>query len=242
MYEILILLAAQHFISLFMQTFFLHRYAAHQMFTMSKFWEKVFFVCTWLFQGSSYLSAATYGKMHRMHHAFADTEKDVHSPKHDKSIWKMTVKTKNVYTSIHEGEMVLEEKFLNNLPQWSWFDKFAHKWPSRLGWAIAYTLFYVQFATEWWMYLLLPLHLVMGPLHGVIINWFAHKIGYRNHDVYDTSVNMFPIEILMMGEGLHNNHHAQGQNPNFAQKWWEFDPSYAVIYVFNLLGIIKLKK
>ena len=87
-----------------------------------------------------------------------------------------------------------------------------------------------------------PLHLVMGPLHGVIINWFAHKVGYTNHKLYDTSTNMFPIEILMLGEGLHNNHHAQGQNPNFAQKWWEFDPTYLVIQIFNLLGIVKLKK
>lgn len=244
MYAILIFLAAHHFLSLFSQTFFLHRYAAHQVFTMSKFWEKVFFVCNWLFQGSSYLSPATYGKMHRLHHAYADTEKDVHSPKHDKTIWNMMVKTKDNYTGIHEGEIILEDKFLGNLPEWGWFDKFAHKWPSRLGWGILYTAFYVRFVPEgqYWLYLLLPLHTIMGPLHGIIINWFAHKVGYRNHKLYDTSTNMFPIDILMLGEGLHNNHHAQGQNPNFAQKWFEFDPSYAVIKIFSILGIVKLKK
>ena len=55
---------------LFFQSFFLHRYAAHQVFTMSKTMERITFVLTWVFQGSSYLSAYGYGIMHRMHHAY----------------------------------------------------------------------------------------------------------------------------------------------------------------------------
>jgi stearoyl-CoA desaturase (delta-9 desaturase) len=43
-------------LSVFMQTFFLHRYAAHRMFSMSPRAEKVFHFLTWLFQGSSYLN------------------------------------------------------------------------------------------------------------------------------------------------------------------------------------------
>ena len=85
---------------LFFQTFFLHRYSAHQAFTMSKFTEKVFFVLTWIFQGSNYLSAYGYGIMHRMHHAYADTEDDPHSPKYDESIIKMMWKTKTIYSAI----------------------------------------------------------------------------------------------------------------------------------------------
>ena len=51
---------------LFFQSFFLHRYAAHQLFTMSKTMERITFVLTWVFQGSSYLSAYGYGIMHRI--------------------------------------------------------------------------------------------------------------------------------------------------------------------------------
>jgi len=71
---ILLFFVAQWYLSLFFQTFFLHRYAAHKAFTMNRFTEKVFFVLTWLFQGPNYLSPFGYGTMHRMHHAFADTE------------------------------------------------------------------------------------------------------------------------------------------------------------------------
>ena len=53
---ILIFFVAHWYLSLFFQTFFLHRYAAHKAFTMSKRTEKVFYVLTWIFQGSNYLS------------------------------------------------------------------------------------------------------------------------------------------------------------------------------------------
>ena len=78
---VIILVVVLWYSGLFFQTFFLHRYAAHQVFTMSKFTEKVCFFLTWVFQGSNYLSAYGYGVMHRLHHAYADTEKDPHSPK-----------------------------------------------------------------------------------------------------------------------------------------------------------------
>ncbi|HTJ83038.1 MAG TPA: acyl-CoA desaturase, partial [Polyangiaceae bacterium] len=67
-------------LSVFMQTFFLHRYSAHRMFTMSPRAEKVFHFLTFLFQGSSYLNPRGYAILHREHHAFSDTDKDPHSP------------------------------------------------------------------------------------------------------------------------------------------------------------------
>ena len=88
---------------LFFQTFFLHRYAAHQTFTMSKSMEKITYVLTWIFQGTSYLSAYGYGIMHRLHHAYADTEKDPHSPKYDRSLVAMMWKTKRIYQDINNG-------------------------------------------------------------------------------------------------------------------------------------------
>ncbi len=81
---ILIFFACHWYFSLFFQTFFHHRYSAHQMFTMSKTMEKVFIFLSWLTQGSSYLSPYSYGILHRLHHAYADTEQDPHSPKYDK--------------------------------------------------------------------------------------------------------------------------------------------------------------
>ncbi|HTF82706.1 MAG TPA: hypothetical protein VL947_13315, partial [Cytophagales bacterium] len=66
--------------------------------------------------------------------------------------------------------------------------------------------------------------------------------GYVTFKVSDTSKNMMPVDLFMMGEGFHNNHHTHGNRANFAYKWYEIDPTYQAIKVFNLLGIIKLPK
>src|SRR5690554_3168611 len=239
---ILIFFIAHWYLSLFAQTFFLHRYASHQMFTMSKGWEKVFYIMTYIFQGSSFLSPRAYGIMHRLHHAYADTEKDPHSPQFTANMMDMMWKTKKIYSNIRENKANIEEKFLKNVPSWESLERFGSTWFSRIAWGTFYALFYIQFATEWWMYLLLPIHFFMGPIHGAIINWFAHKFGYVNFKVDDTARNLLPFDFLMMGESYHNNHHKFGGRANFGVKWHEFDPTYPIILLFNALGIIKLKK
>ena len=228
---------------LFFQTFFLHRYSAHQMFTMSKFTEKVFFVLTWIFQGSNYLSAYGYGIMHRMHHAYADTPEDPHSPKYDESIIKMMWKTKTIYSAITSKKMIVDSRFTQNVPEWPVFDKFARSWVSRLGWGAAYFFFFTQFVTAPWQYALLPVAWMMAPIHGVVINWFAHKYGYTNFKVGDTSKNLLPFDFLMMGESYHNNHHKHGSRANFGGfRWHELDPTYMVIILLDKLNVIQLKK
>lgn len=210
---------------------------------MSKTTEKVFFVLTWLFQGSNYLSAYGYGIMHRMHHAFADTPQDPHSPKYDESLFKMMWKTKTIYSSITNKTMKVDERFTRNVPEWTAFDKFARSWVSRLLWGAVYVAVYWTFATEWWLWLLLPMQFLLSPIHGAIINWFAHKYGYTNFKVGDTSKNFLPFDFLMMGESYHNNHHKHGDRANFGGfRWHEIDPTYLVIRVLDKLGVISLTK
>lgn len=240
---ILVFFIASWYLSLFFQTFFLHRYAAHHSFTMSKFTEKVVYVLTWIFQGSNYLSPYGYGVMHRMHHAYADTENDPHSPKYDETIWNMMWKTKTIYSDIANKKLIPEKRFTEGVPQWEAFDKFARSWPSRLFWAGVYITIYATYANVWWLWLLLPIQFLMSPIHGAIINWFAHKYGYRNFEVGDTSRNFLPVDFLMMGESYHNNHHKHGSRPNFGGiRWHEIDPTYMVMRVLDKVGIIQLKR
>ena len=241
MKEVLIFFVAHWYLSLFFQTFFLHRYASHKAFTMSKFTEKVFYVLTWIFQGSNYLSPFGYGTMHRMHHAYADTENDPHSPTYDETIWNMMWKTKTIYSDIANGKMKVESRFTDGVPRWDAFDKIARSWPSRVFWGSLYILFYWKFATVWYLWLLLPLQFLMSPIHGAIINWFAHKYGYINFKVGDTSKNFLPVDFLMMGESYHNNHHKHGSRANFGGiRWHEIDPTYYIIKGLNAMGVIQL--
>ena len=82
---------------------------------------------------------------------------------------------------------------------------------------------------------------LMSPIRGAIINWFAHKYGYRNFEVGDTSRNFLPVDFLMMGESYHNNHHKNGSRANFGGiRWHEIDPTYQVIRLLDKLKVIKL--
>ena len=232
---------AQWYLSLFFQTFFLHRYAAHKAFTMSRTTEKVFFVLTWIFQGSNYLSAYGYGVMHRMHHAYADTPQDPHSPKYDDNLFKMMWKTKITYGAITNKEVEVDARFTEGVPAWPMFDKFARSWVSRLAWGTSYVWVYWTFADAWWLWLLLPAQFLLSPIHGAIINWCAHIYGYTNFKVGDTSKNFLPFDFLMMGESYHNNHHKYGSRANFGGvRWHEIDPTYQVIKVLDKLGVISI--
>jgi stearoyl-CoA desaturase (delta-9 desaturase) len=239
---VLAVLGAHWYLSLFTQSFFNHRYAAHRMFTMKKGWEKFFYVLSFIFQGSSYLSPRAYGIMHRMHHAYADTELDPHSPKYDHNLFSMMWRTRIQYNQIFENVMKVEPKFLKDLPDWASFDRFASSGYIRLLWIGIYIAIYIMLDAPWWLFPLILIHAIMGPFHGVIINWFAHSIGYINFKMKDTSRNLFPVDLLMWGEGLHNNHHKYGGRANFAVKKFEFDPLYPVIKILDWVKVIKIRK
>jgi stearoyl-CoA desaturase (delta-9 desaturase) len=178
-----------------------------------------------------------------MHHAYADTPDDPHSPKYDQNLFKMMWKTKMTYSSITNKEVEVEERFTEGVPQWHSFDTFARSWYSRLFWGASYFFVYWTFVDVWWLWLLLPLQWMLSPVHGAIINWFAHVYGYRNFEVGDTSKNFLPVDFLMMGESYHNNHHKYGSRANFGGvRWHEIDPTYQIIKVLNKLGVITLAK
>ena len=150
--------------------------------------------------------------------------------------------TRKKYADIYNRKTVVEEKFTKNLPDWPAFDRFAHPWFTRLLWVAAYTAFYFYFATAPWQFIFLPLSIIIGPLHGGIINWFAHKYGHTNFAMNNTSKNLFYIDVLMLGEAYHNNHHKFPSSINFGVKRNEIDPIYFIILLFNKLGIIRLNK
>jgi stearoyl-CoA desaturase (delta-9 desaturase) len=212
------------------------------MFRMNPFWEKFFYLVLLVSQGSSFLNPRAYAILHRMHHAYSDTAKDPHSPHFFKDVFGMMIATKNMYLAYLLHKIEPEPAFRGNYPEWPLIDRIGDSWFWRLACAAFYIWFYFTFATQWWMFLLLPIHFLMGPLHGAIVNWCGHKYGYSNHDNEDHSKNSLPWDFLLMGELFQNNHHKKPNSPNFASKWWEFDPTYPVMKVLHWMRIIRIRK
>lgn len=227
-------------LSVFFQTFFLHRYGAHRQFSMSKRWERFFHLCTYLSQGSSFLSPRGYAILHRMHHAYSDTPRDPHSPRNYRHLMAMMWDTKHRYDDFAYRRVDPEPRFEGGYPEWPMIDRLSQSWPARLAWVAAYTLFYVKFASSPWLFLLLPLHFVMGPIHGAIVNWCGHKYGYKNFKSDDDSKNTLVFDFVTLGELFQNNHHEFAMSPNFAVRRFELDPAYQVMRLLALLRIIDL--
>lgn len=225
--------------SVFFQTFFHHRYGAHRMYSMHKRWERFFYLCAYAAQGPSFLVPRAYGILHRMHHAFSDTPKDPHSPMNHSSVWTMMLATKRRYDDFAYDRVQPEARFDGGLPSWPGLDRLSQSWVMRIAWGTAYTLFYLKFATQPWMFALLPFHYVMGPVHGAIVNWCGHRYGYQNFDNGDHSRNTLVFDFLTAGELFQNNHHKFATRPNFAARWFEVDPGYALIRVLSSLGIVQ---
>ena len=232
---------AHYFLSIFCQTFFLHRYGAHHMFKMNKFWERFFHLLTYVAQGSSYLNPRAYALLHRQHHAYSDTPRDPHTPSLYGNVFTMMWATKKRYEAICERTAEVDSSMTKeHFPEWPLLDKIGLNRMSNIAWVVFYVIFYAVFATSAWQWLLLPVQILMGPVHGAIVNWCGHKYGYRNFKVSDESRNTLIFDFVTFGELFQNNHHRFGTDPNFAQRWFEIDPTYIMIRCLSALRIVEL--
>ncbi|RKG75018.1 acyl-CoA desaturase [Corallococcus terminator] len=227
-------------LSVLFQSLFQHRYAAHRMYTMGPRTERALHLSTALVQGSSFLDPRAYAIMHREHHAFADTERDPHSPAHHKNPLRMMLQTARRYAGLLTGSIKSEPRFLGGYPEWPAVDRLFNQWTTRVAFGALYTLFYKRFATRRWHWALLPMHFVMGPVHGAIVNWCGHRYGYRNFASRDESRNTLPMDVLCMGELFQNNHHARPASPDFAAKRFELDPTWQVMRLLARLKLIRI--
>lgn len=71
-----------------------------------------------------------------------------------------------------------------------------------------------------------------------LINSATHQFGYRNHPTNEDSTNHPLIAMFSFGEGWHNNHHGDPRTANFWHRWFEFDLTYAAIWIMVRLGLV----
>jgi fatty-acid desaturase len=74
-----------------------------------------------------------------------------------------------------------------------------------------------------------------------MINVLCHipAHGYKSYATKDDSVNVWWVSVLALGEGWHNNHHANPCSAKSGMKRHEIDPSWLVILTMKKLGLVK---
>lgn len=211
-------------------TFYLHRCLAHRAFETTPAIKFFFFLATSVGQQGDPLNWVGH---HRWHHAKSDKPDDIHSPR---------------------------EGFLWSHVGWILRDPGADQDPLRRGArdvsaAQPYLQHFTGRATFFLPHMLVAallagtlgvggmlwcLYVPMVAIYHVTwsVNSLCHMFGYRRTETPDGSRNFWPIGLLALGEGWHNNHHACQSRATQGVVWWEFDATTWLIRVLEHLGLV----
>jgi stearoyl-CoA desaturase (Delta-9 desaturase) len=69
------------------------------------------------------------------------------------------------------------------------------------------------------------------------VNSICHFFGRRRFAVDDHSTNVFWLALPSLGESWHHNHHAFPRSAAHGLRWWELDPSAALIAAMRRVGL-----
>jgi stearoyl-CoA desaturase (delta-9 desaturase) len=69
------------------------------------------------------------------------------------------------------------------------------------------------------------------------VNSVCHFFGSRRFDVEDHSTNVGWLALVSLGESWHHNHHAFPRSAHHGLRWFELDPSGAIITLLERAGL-----
>lgn len=211
-------------------TLYLHRSATHGGVKFHPAVEHAMRFWLWLTTG---MVTREWVAVHRKHHAFSDREGDPHSPAIE-GVWAIVLGGVFFYRRA-AADAELLEKYGKGCPD-DWVERHLyarHSFAGLLGLAVVCVfLFGAGLGLLVWSGVA-----VWVPMVGNVINGLGHALGYRNFATKDESRNIHPFGFWIVGEELHNNHHADPRSARFRARWWEFDIGW--IYI-RLLAALRL--
>lgn len=186
---------------------------------------------------------------HRAHHAYTDTEQDIHSPV-TKGMWMA-----------HMGWMMSDEAFSEKGTN----SRDLHKFPEIKALQRHYIwLVVLQIAGMYglgtWLQAVNPelgtsglQMMVWGFFISTVFTWHVtfmvnsvcHHWGSQAYDTADASTNNIFIGVLAFGEGWHNNHHQYPNSARHGLRWWQVDATWYLIKMLSWAGLaseLKLPK
>jgi len=215
-------------------TLYLHRSQAHRAVQFHPVIEH--FMRAWLWMTTGMVTKQ-WVAIHRKHHQRSDQAGDPHSPQ-IYGIWRVLFGGAFLYHSASKDRAMVEKLGIGTPDDW--VERNVYTAHSRLGISIMLLINLGLFGV--WGLLIWGIQMIWIPFWAAgVINGLSHWWGYRNVDTPDTSRNIIPWAVWIGGEELHNGHHADGANPKFSTKWWEFDIGWFYITILRSLGLAKLR-
>lgn len=214
----------------FSTTIGLHRLLSHRSFECPRWLEYALVTVAMLTgQGSPLLWVAN----HRIHHGRSDREGDVHSPR--RGFWYG-----HILWIIDDASTDTEayRKYCRDLAgdaYYHWLVRFRLVPQAAavalvgftLGWAAVPLVFFLPVVC--WMH---STYMVNSVCHDA-------RFGSRLFETREGSRNVWWVGLLALGEGWHNNHHADPRSARHGLGARQLDLSFIVIRFFGVLGLAR---
>jgi len=232
--DVLVALVLTH-ITIVAVTIFLHRQQSHHAldlhFTISHFFR----FWLWLSTGTV---TREWVAVHRKHHARCETPDDPHSPQ-VRGIAKVLFEGYELYRQ-EAGNSETLETYGRGTPD-DWIERKLYAKHPHIGLAIMLAIDIILLGplglTVWAVQMLWIPFFAAG-----VINGAGHYWGYRSFVLNDASRNIVPWGILVGGEELHNNHHANAASARLSNLWWELDIGWLYIRALAAFRLATVRK
>jgi stearoyl-CoA desaturase (Delta-9 desaturase) len=224
------LLIAQ--VALLVSTVYLHRCLSHRALQLSPGVRAACRVLIWVSTG---MKPRQWVAVHRKHHAFADTVRDPHSPI-VLGFRRVQFANALLYRKVARDRTAVN-RYARDLPADRW-DRllFDH---ALVGLGLGVGFLVLLFG--WQLALVAAgVHVLYYLLGSGAINAVGHRWGRRPFD--NQATNNQWLAWLVVGEGLHNNHHAATTSSRFSLARGEVDPGWWSIWLLVRLRWATLRE
>lgn len=204
-----------------------HRYFSHKVFKTSRFIQ--FLLAIW---GTLTLvrSPIRFASGHRHHHLYSDTNKDLHSIRIS-GFFRSYIGWV-IDNSYHEDTIGLVAD-LKKYPELVWLNKLYF-----LPTLLLLSFLYFYFGLDALVYMgLLPAVFTWHVAFAVTV--LFHSVGEKTHETNDESRNSDVLGILLLGEGWHNNHHADMSCARLGLNKGNLDLGFQFLVLLEALGLIR---
>jgi fatty-acid desaturase len=214
-----------------------HRLLSHRSFRCPKLVEYFWILGGYLaFEGSP----IWWATIHRAHHKYVDQPLDPHSPKqgwyHAFIGWVHRMEYDPHVDPSEQSKDLIKDPIYRLLECGGDWNK-AHWLALGIGSAFRLALLAVFGWPVALGSLAAGIIVLQVPL---LLNVVCHipKLGYKNFELEDDSVNVWWVALLTCGEGWHNNHHKFPGSARSGLRWHEFDMSWITIRTMKLFRLV----
>jgi stearoyl-CoA desaturase (delta-9 desaturase) len=233
MVELLYVLIMTH-ITIVCVTLYLHRGQTHRGLVFNPYVAHFMRFWLWLTTG---MVTKQWVAIHRKHHQNSDKEGDPHSP-HVYGIWRVVFGGALLYHEASKNKAMIDQYGVGTPDDW--IENNLYSKHSRLGIMLLLIINLLLFGL--WGWLIWGIQMIWIPFWAAgVVNGVGHWFGYRNKDTKDRSKNISIFGIIIGGEELHNNHHAEPANPKLSRRWFEFDIGWMWFKVLEKLKLARVK-